>query len=107
MNKDQVAQILSSLQGMKDLPASISGMAAELDRRIGAISSEQFEKWTDGIVSSTAQEEDRHWGIRTQIQELCSELSSHLGGNGQSSGDASQVLQQLQGIVNSYEQKRV
>jgi hypothetical protein len=108
MNKEQVMQVVSSLQRVQGLPASISEKVSELERRIQAISDEQFEKWTDGVVSSAAQEEDRHWGIRTQIQELHSELSGYMNiTTRQASGDATQCLQQLEGIVNSYQQKRV
>lgn len=109
MNKEEVQQVLSGLQKLHGVPESIMNKAADLSTRLELVPSDQFEKWTDGVVNSTAQEEDRHWGFRTQVQELYSDFSQFLSSHKeqyQNNERVTQILQQFTGIVDSYEQVR-
>lgn len=74
MNREQLQSLLSGLKNTGGLPAPIQEKITSLNERLDLVTSEQFEKWTDGIVTSAAQEEDRHWGFRTEVQELYADL---------------------------------
>jgi hypothetical protein len=92
MNKSDIMTTLTKVQNLNGIPSETKQKASDFISRIGNVSSEQFDKWTDGGSNGE---------YVAELKDIYTSITQYVS-NQDSSETAIQVKQELAQLVEGY-----